>query len=212
MAATIAFPNRPVTGTLDRARPLLQGVTTRPGPVRVQAPAGLAVLAATDYVPAAPGAEAPATQAGFVLTRTLYKVSQAGPMQRLDPEPDGTIRLLVGDVVEEVDELVSPEDRAHVALRLPLAAGLEPLNPALATATADAAPLAGPTVPPSWAGYGDDEVLQVWLALPSGTVTVRTRMRATVPGRYTAPPATAEMLYQPGVTGSSAGTRIVVER
>ncbi|MBV8916245.1 MAG: alpha-2-macroglobulin, partial [Acetobacteraceae bacterium] len=213
VSATVTLPNGPVNGNLDQARPLLQASTARPGPVRVSGPAGLAVLAASDYVPAQPGAQAPAEQNGFVLTRTLFRVPASGaPMQRLDPEPDGTIRLAVGDVVEEVDELVTPADRAHVALRLPLAAGLEPLNPALATAPAEATPSAGPTVPPAWSSYGDDEVLQVWLKLPRGTAVLRTRMRATTAGSFTAPPATAEMLYQPGVTGSSSGQRLVVTR
>jgi uncharacterized protein YfaS (alpha-2-macroglobulin family) len=114
--------------------------------------------------------------------------------------------------VEELDELVNPEDRAQVALRAPLPAGLEPLNPALATATADAQPSAGPTLVPSWASYGDDEVVAVWLDLPPGTYALRTRLRATTAGSFTEPPASAEMLYQLGVTGSSAGARVIVTR
>jgi len=213
VAAGVTLPDRPVTGTLDRDRPLLQASTTRPGPARVTGPAGLAVLAATDYVPLEPGAQARAEQHGFVLTRTLYRVPPAdAPMQRLDPAADGTIQLAVGDVVEEVDELVTQADRAQVALHLPLPAGLEPLNPALANAPAEATPSAGPTVPAAWSSFGDDEVLHVWLTLPRGTAVLRTRMRATVAGSFTAPPATAEMLYEPGVTGSSSGQRIVVAR
>ena len=127
-------------------------------------------------------------------------------------DADGTIHLAVGDVVEEVDELVSPEDRPQVALRLPLPAGLEPLNPALATATAEAQPSAGPTLAPSWASYGDDEVAAVWLQLPRGTYGLRTRMRATIAGSFTEPPATAEMLYAPGTNGSTGGARIVIAR
>ena len=91
-------------------------------------------------------------------------------------------------------------------------AGLEPLNPNLANATADAAPSAAPTLAPSYASYGDDEVLNVWLQLPKGTVTVRHRMRATVPGTFTEPPATAELLYRPGVDGATGGQRVVVTR
>ena len=168
-------------------------------------------------MPAQPGAAAQAEQHGFVLTRTFYRVpnrdpGNAAPMQRLDPAADGTLRLAIGDVVEEVDELVTPADREQVALHLPLPAGLEPLNPALATAPAEATPSAGPTVPPAWSSFGDDEVLHVWLALPRGTAVLRTRMRATVAGSFTAPPATAEMLYETSVTGSSAGQRIVVSR
>ena len=108
--------------------------------------------------------------------------------------------------------MVNPEERAQVALRLPLPAGLEPLNPALATATADAQPSAGPTLAPSYAAYGNDEVVAVWLRLAAGTYTLRTRLRATTPGSFTEPPATAEMLYQLGITGSTGGARVVVMR
>lgn len=213
VATRIAFPDRTVAGSLGREVPIVQGATARPGPVRVQGPPNLAVLVATDYVPAQIGAQAAAEQSGFALTRTLYRVpAGGGPMQRIDPDARGEIHLAVGDVVEEVDELVSPEDRAHVALRLPLAAGLEPLNPTLATATAEALPSAGPTVPASWSSYGDDEVLQVWLDFPRGTAVVRTRMRATIPGSYTEPPAQALMLYRDGVGARSAGARVIVSR
>ena len=199
-----------VSASLDRAAPLVQARTTRPGAGLVRAPAGAAVLAATDYTPAQPGAEATAELHGLIPTRTLFRVPASGPMARVEPGPDGVLRLQVGDVIEEVAELATPEDRAHVALRLPLPAGLEPLNPNLANATADAAPSAGPTLAPDYASFGDDEVVRVWLTLPRGTVTVRHRLRATVPGTYTYPPATAAMLYRPGVDGSTAGLRIAV--
>ena len=207
---TLALPGAAGAGALDRAQPLLQIHGTQPGAGRITAAPGTAVLASTDWTPAQPGAQAQAAQNGLILTRTLYRVPASGPLARLDPGVDGVLRLQVGDVVEEVDELATPEDRAHVALRLPLAAGLEPLNPNLANAPAEAAPSAGPTLAPSYASFGDDEVLQVWLALPRGTATVRHRLRATVPGSYTQPPATAEAIYQPGVSGSTGGMRIVV--
>ncbi len=212
VAARIMLPDRTVPGTLDRAHPILLASTAASGPVQVAAPAGLAVLAAADFVPAQPGWQAPAAQAGLVLTRTLFRVLPGAPLQRIDPQPDGSVALKVGDIVEEEDELTSPLPRAQVALHLPLAAGTEPLNPALATAPAEATPSAGPTMPPAWASYGDDEVLAVWLALPEGTATLRTRLRATIPGTYTLPPASAEMLYEPSVTGSTGGQRVVVSR
>ena len=84
--------------------------------------------------------------------------------------------------------------------------------PALATATAEAQPSAGPTLTPSWSAYGDDGVTAVYLSLPAGTYTLRTRMRATVAGSFTAPPATAAMLYRLGVSGSTAGARVVVTK
>ncbi len=210
--ASLLLPDRTIPGILDRAHPLLAADTTHAGPVRVQAPANLAVLSSADYVPAAPGAQAAASQDGLVLARTLYRVLPNAPLARIDPAADGSVALHVGDVVEEVDELTSPLRRSHVALHMPLAAGMEPLNPALATATADATPSAAPTVPPDWSSTGDDEVLAVWLDLPPGTATLRTRLRATIPGRYTEPPATAEMLYRPSVTGSTTGRLVVVTR
>ena len=212
VTAAITLPDRRVPGTLDAAHPLLQARTAAQGPVQIAAPAGIAVLAATQFVPAQPGAQAQPDQHGFALTRTLYRVNATGPMSKLEPEADGTIHLAVGDVVEELDELVSDGDRPQVALTMPLPAGMEPLNPALATATAEAAPSAGPTLAPSWANYGDDAVTAVWLQLPRGTYSLRTRMRATIPGSFTEPPASVAMLYAPGTSGSTGGARVVVTR
>ena len=210
--ASIALPDRQAPGTLDAAHPLLQARTTAPGAVRVQAPAGLPVLLATDYVPAQPGAQATPDQHGLVLTRTLFRVPASGPMEKLEADAAGVLHLVVGDVVEELDEVVTPEDRTQVALSLPLPAGMEPLNPALATATAEAQPSAGPTLAPSWAAYGDDAVTAVWLDLPRGTYGLRFRMRATVPGEYTQPPAVGAALYNAGVSGSTGGARVVIGR
>lgn len=102
--------------------------------------------------------------------------------------------------------------RTNVAMRLPLPAGMEPLNPNLATAPANAAPSAAPTLAPDYAAYDDDQVLVVYQTLPQGTYTFRTRMRATVDGSFTQPPAQVETMYQRGVTGSSDGARVVVGR
>jgi len=210
--ATLTLPDRTIDGTLDATHPLLQGATNRQAPVTVQAPPGLAVLAATDFVPQQPGAQAHAVQAGLVVTRNFYRVKAGSPLARIDPDATGAIRLTVGDVIEEVDDLASSTDLTNVALRAPLAAGLEPLNPALATATAEATPSAAPTVPPSYSNYGDDQVLQVWLSFPHGTATLRTRLRATIPGTYTAPAALAEALYNPGIEGNSAGEKFIIAR
>ncbi len=215
--ATVALPGKPAAGTLDRDHPLFQAATTAAGAVHVQARPGIAVLAATDYVPLPPGAQAQAAQHGLILSRTLYRVPPAvgavqPPLTRLEPDADGALHLAVGDVVEELDEVVTDADVSQIALNLPLPAGLEPLNPALATATADATPSAAPTLAPSWSGYGDDAVTAVWLALPRGSYSLRTRMRATIPGQFTEPPATAELLYQRGVYGSTTGARVVVAR
>jgi hypothetical protein len=112
--------------------------------------------------------------------------------------------------VEETAELVNPEARTMVAVVLPIAAGLEPLNPNLATAPAEAAPSAGPTLAPAYTAFGDDSVLYVYEALPAGTYQFRFRASAGTVGSFTEPPGTAEMMYRQGVNGASAGARVVI--
>jgi len=200
---------------ISAATPLLEATTSQTGPITVTATAqgdSLALLTDTNYVPAAPGWAAKAALHGFVLNRSLFRVPATGPMQRLAAQADGSVHVQVGDVVEEVDELVNPEARTNVAMRLPMPAGMEPLNPNLATSPAAAAPSAGPTRAPDYAAYGDDQVLVVYQTLPQGNFTFRTRMRATVDGSFTQPPAQIETMYQRGVTGSSDGTRVVISR
>ena len=97
-----------------------------------------------------------------------------------------------------------------VAIAIPIAAGLEPLNPNLATAPAEATPSAGPTLAPTYTAFGDDSVLYVYESLPAGTYQFRFRARAGTTGSFTEPPATAEMMYRQGVIGASAGQRLAI--
>jgi uncharacterized protein YfaS (alpha-2-macroglobulin family) len=115
-------------------------------------------------------------------------------------------------VVEEVAELVNPEDRAHVAISLPIAAGLEPLNPNLATAPAEAAPSAAPTLTPTFVSFADDRVFYAYDSLPKGNYRFMFRTRALIAGSFTQPSGEAETMYRPGVRGASAGQRIVISR
>jgi uncharacterized protein YfaS (alpha-2-macroglobulin family) len=203
----------PQHGAISAATPLLEASTRQTGPIGITAATGaasLALLIDTDYVPAPPGSAATAVPHGFVLGRSLFRVPAEGPMQRLSPASDGSLHVQEGDVIEEVDELVNPEARTNVAMRLPLPAGMEPLNPNLATAPANAAPSAAPTLAPDYAAYGDDQVLVVYQTLPQGTYIFRTRMRATVDGSFTESPSQVETMYRRGVTGSSDGARVVI--
>jgi len=133
-------------------------------------------------------------------------------MERLSPGADGTLHLTIGDIVEETVEIANPEDRTHVAISLPLAAGLEPLNPNLATAPAEAQPSAGPTLTPTWVSFNDDRVFYAYDSLPKGNYTFVFRTRAQVVGSFTQPPGEAETMYQAGIYGASAGQRIVITR
>ena len=112
--------------------------------VRAAAPAPSSCCAETSLPAArAAAARSPPRPQGFVVTRETAE----GPGRRRAAEPRARsttparrIDLAVGDVVEEHVQLVNPEDRHYVAVVIPLAAGMEPLNPALATAPPEAKP------------------------------------------------------------------------
>ena len=213
VSVTATLPDGPRPVTLNRATPMMRWTTTQPGAMRVADGGTRPVLALQQarYVPAAPGWQATPAQHGLVLTRSLFRVaSGTAPMVALAPESDGALHLKNGDVVEETAELVNPEQRTMVALVLPIAAGLEPLNPNLATATAEATPSAAPTAPPTYTAFGDDSVLYVYESLPAGTYQFRFRARASTVGSFTEPPGTAEMMYREEINGASAGSRLVI--
>ncbi|MDR9759820.1 MG2 domain-containing protein [Rhizobium redzepovicii] len=199
---------------LDANDPVRQ-VTLDPSAVTIQntgtAPA--LALVETSYLSAEAGYSAQAESRGFALTRTLYRVPAGNaPLEKLIPDAKGAIQLKVGDVLEERVELVASEDRTHVALTLPLAAGLDPLNPNIATAPAEATPAIAPSLPTDWVSYGDDQVFCASERLPKGNYTFAYRTRALIPGSYTQPQAFAETMYQKGVQGTSAAVQIVVAK
>jgi uncharacterized protein YfaS (alpha-2-macroglobulin family) len=200
---------------LDGDTPVMRSTSNSPGEARIDnaGPAPIIALVDTRYQPATPGSRAQPIAQGFVVTRQSYRVPAGGaPPERIVPDADGVLKLTVGDVVEEVVEVVNPDDRSHVAIALPLAAGLEPLNPALATAPAEATPSAGPTLQPSWVSFGDDQVFYAYDSLPKGNYRFVFRTRALIPGSFTQPPGEAETMYQAGIYGASAGQRIVIAR
>ncbi|MBE9607071.1 alpha-2-macroglobulin [Acetobacteraceae bacterium H6797] len=207
----VTLPDGPRDGTLNAETPVVRWPLAE-GAVEVANRGGQPALALAErrYVPVQPGAEAPAVQQGFVLGTALFRIRPNAPPERLAPGPDGVIHVAAGDIVEMQAELVNPEDRVHVAMTLPIAAGFEPLNPNLATAPAEAAPSAAPSPAPDWASYGDDAVTAVYTTLPRGNHRLAFRLRAQVAGSFTQPPGEAVMLYRPGVEGSSAGARVEI--
>jgi uncharacterized protein YfaS (alpha-2-macroglobulin family) len=141
--------------------------------------------------------------------------SAAGePLERIGLDTAGTtVALTVADVVEDHVRVVNPEDRHYVAIVVPLAAGMEPLNPNLATAPPEAKPIGQLTLAPTYAAYLDDQVAFYFDTLPKGTYDFYFRTRAQVPGSYQQPPAKAEMMYDAVVIGTGAGALIeIVEK
>jgi len=176
-------------------------------------PRGVIARVETAYVPASDGSQMEAQSNGFVVSREMLRVRASGPPDRTPLAQAGTKQTFaVGDVVEEHVQIVNPKDRNYVAVVVPLAAGMEPLNPHLATAPPEAAAAGKLTRGPTYAAYLDDHVAFYYDTLPSGTYDFYFRTRATTPGSFVQPPSVAEMMYDGAVRGNGNGARIVIEK
>ncbi len=166
------------------------------------------------YTPTTSGAQIPPRAEGFVVSREVAVLrSGDSPPQRVALQTAGQVLTLVrGDIVEEHVQLISPAPSSHVALIIPLAAGMEPLNPRLATAPPEAAPTGRTTAAPDYIDWRDDHVAFYFDTLPAGTWDVYFRTRAATPGTFTQPPALAEQLYDRTVVGNSAGASVRISR
>lgn len=191
-----------VAGTTASAgEAVLQGKTDSPVAVRVD----------TSYVPAADGSQVAAQSSGFVVTRELLLVRKDAPLVKIPlNEAGSTQKFSVGDVIEEHVQIVNPKDRHYVAVTAPLAAGMEPLNPRLATAPPEAAPAGKTTMNPTYEAYQDDQAAFYYNSLPAGTYDFYFRTRATVAGTFIQPPAKAEMMYDGSVFGNSNGAAVAI--
>ena len=195
---------------------VVEGTTLGAGEVSVAAGSDtpVAVRVDTTYVPDVDGSQVAAASDGFVVAREIQRVGKEGaPLQKTPlAQPGTTQTFAVGDVVEEHVQVVNPKARNYVAIVVPLAAGVEPMNPRLATAPPEAKPAGSLTLAPTYASYQDDHVAYYFNALPAGTYDFYFRTRATVPGTFVQPPAKAEMMYDGAVRGQSNGAQVVVER
>ena len=177
----------------------------------------VAARAELSYLPAAPGSQAAPRRDGFVVTREqlVYRTGAPSgtPPERIGLDSPGTsVALTVGEVVEEHVQVVNPENRNFVAVVVPLAAGMEPLNPRLETAPPEARPAGALTLTPTYAAYLDDQVAFYFNELPKGTYDFYFRTRAQVQGDFIQPPAKAEMMYDGSRVGTSAGATVSVVR
>jgi alpha-2-macroglobulin len=194
--------------------PIVQAASNSPAKIvlRSEAKKPLIVRAETSYLPQALGSQAAAGTSGFVVSReSLRQRGAKEPADKMVINKPGTqIRLSVGDVVEEHVEVISNIKHNYVAIVVPLAAGVEPLNPKLATAPAEATPSGTLSVTPSYVAYLDDQVTFYYDELPKGAHHFYFRTRATIPGQFTQPQARAELMYDAAVHGESAGAVVEV--
>jgi hypothetical protein len=169
------------------------------------------LLLDTSYVPAAPGSQIAAANAGFAATRELSDFGKGvDRVARFAAKAGKSLSFAMGSVIEDRVTVINPEDRAFVAVRVPLAAGCEPLNPNLATSPAEAKPSKGMTLQPSWSDYQDDMVTFYYDSMPAGTYDFYFRVRADFEGSFSLPPATAQLMYDLKVQGSSDGAPILI--
>lgn len=117
----------------------------------------------------------------------------------------------MGDILELHARIVTEEERVHVALVVPFAAGLEPLNPELANASSEAKPSQADSLRPAYVQRLDNEVRYYFLKMPRGTHTFHFRVRAATEGSFVHPAPWAELMYRESVRGRGEGLRIVVK-
>jgi len=166
----------------------------------------------TTYLPAGDGAQEAARANGFVVSREILRVrgEDVPPERTPIAEPAKKYAFKIGDVVEDHVRVVNPKDRTFVAVVVPLAAGMEPLNPSLATAPPEAKPEGRISLEPSYVAFLDDQVAFFYDTLPKGTYDFYFRTRAQIEGSFVQPAARAEMMYDLTVEGTSPGARIEV--
>ncbi len=158
-------------------------------------------------------AELPAESRGFAVQRRwMLPTAQNRPGERLElNEAAKQIQIGSGTVVEEHVQLVNPEDRYYVVVNVPLAAGMEPLNPALAISPPEAVPAGTTTRPPDYMEMRDQYVSYYYNVLPAGTYHFYFRIKASFSGRFSQPGAYARMMYDFEIFGSSPGVYITIE-
>lgn len=152
---------------------------------------------------------------GFAVERRYDSVDGKEEVRR---EEDGSWRIEAGSRVRVEVEMVVPSERHHVALEDPVAAGFEPLNPAVATT--EPVPGDGSTdVDLPWWRLGpwfehqnlrEERAEAFTTELEAGVYSYSYVVRATTPGEFVVPRPTAREMYHPETHGRGATDRITI--
>ncbi|HEV7745746.1 MAG TPA: DUF6049 family protein [Pyrinomonadaceae bacterium] len=196
----------PANLTIDKAGPgrLYFRIGTRYAPSNLK-------LAAADY--------------GFQLERKYEAIDDPADVQR---EPDGTWVIKAGARVRVHVTMSNPARRYHVALVDPLPAGLEPLNPELATTESVPEGSSETRINRGSRGIYDyywywrgpwyehqnlrDERVEAFTALLwEGVHEYSYFARATTPGLFVVPPSRAEEMYEPETFGRGHSDKVRVQ-
>lgn len=208
----------PMAGLLATRQSAVQIETTSGGP--------LSYSVLLRYAESGP---ARAVNHGFAVQRRLRTVADGHAVSAGAPvDAHGQVHLPLGEMAV-VDVIVqAPDRRAQVVIDDPLPAGLEAVDPGLATSpqyveqgfpAVRAATLQelnaadGQSLGPvrTHKEIHPDRVLIFVDDMPAGAYRFETLVRATTAGRFVHPPAKAEAMYAPGLWGRTAVSRVVVE-
>lgn len=155
---------------------------------------------------------------GFTVERVYEAVDNPADVRR---DKDGTWHIKAGARVRVRLTMAATSRRYHVALVDPMPAGLESLNPELATTgTIPQDETANTMKGGYWWWYRSwfehqnfrDERAEAFTSLLwEGVYNYSYVARATTPGNFVVPPAKAEEMYHPETFGRGASDRVVVE-
>ena len=163
---------------------------------------------------------------GFTVERTYEAIDKPDDVKR---DAEGTWHIKAGARVRVRLTMIAPGRRYHVALVDPMPAGLESLNPVLATTEVvpeDERPTGvgeygSRSVSHGWWRWRSvwfdhqnlrDERAEAFTALLwEGVYNYSYVARATTPGVFIVPPAKAEEMYHPETFGRGKTDRVVIE-
>ncbi|MFT3841663.1 MAG: alpha-2-macroglobulin family protein [Myxococcaceae bacterium] len=210
--SSVTFPGAPSAELDDSKRAARRTVSSGEAPLVTVSGGPVGVRVAYAYLPETSGDKVTAKKDGFVVSRSLTWLHPDGQAPtHHDDAPGGHLDVGLGDVLEMHARVTNDTARNHVALVVPIAAGLEPLNPALANVGSDAIPSESDSLAPTYVQRLDHEVRYYFYELPAGTFSFHFRVRASNEGSFVHPAPYAEMMYRESVRGRGAGMRINVK-
>lgn len=158
----------------------------------------------------------PALSNGLTLSRTYEVLDGRGQNARPAPrDAQGRIAVPAGSLVRVTLRLATPTARSYVVVDDALPAGLEALNGALSNAAQSVLDNADAGVSDWWGSFNhtelrDDRVLLFGDRVYGGDHSYVYVARATTPGTYALPAATAELMYRPEVRARTTSGSFVV--
>ncbi|HEX8492960.1 MAG TPA: alpha-2-macroglobulin family protein [Pyrinomonadaceae bacterium] len=155
---------------------------------------------------------------GFTIERVYEAVDNPADVRR---DKDGTWHIKAGARVRVRLTMAAPSRRYHVALVDPMPAGLESLNPELATTGAIPQDQQADNAKGgywwwyrSWfehQNFRDERAEAFTSLLWEGVYNYTYVAQATTPGNFVVPPAKAEEMYHPETFGRGSSDRVVIE-